>query len=203
MTDYSTQPKNILQQPFDFFVYDNSNKKLSWKNSGVTFTSTTPGTVKWKSTSTSPDLKMEVNASAEFDGFVSYAIKIIALKDASFSNTGLVIPYNPDAAKYILGLNLKGEMLPGKYDWKWDVASKNQDGAWIGDVNAGMQFSLRDERYMRPLNTNFYLQKPLLLPTSWGNDNKGGISISKENNEVLVNNFSGERTMKKGRYAVL
>ena len=27
---------------------------------------------------------------------------------------------------------------------------------WIGDVNAGMQFTLKDEHYVRPLNTNFY-----------------------------------------------
>ena len=44
-----------------------------------------------------------------------------------------------------MGLNLKGETMPESYNWKWNVAYKNQDGAWIGDVNAGMQFSLRDE----------------------------------------------------------
>ncbi|MGI8952598.1 MAG: glycoside hydrolase domain-containing protein [Chitinophagaceae bacterium] len=197
MTSYTNKPKDILQQPFQFFAYDNANTKLAWKNSGVTFTSITPGTVKWKSISASDALKMEVNASAEFDGFVSYSIKITALKDAKFSNTGLIIPYNSASAKYIMGLNLIGESLPEKYEWKWDVVHKNQDGAWIGDVNSGMQFSLRDERYVRPLNTNFYLQKPLLLPTSWGNENKGGIKINTEKSIVFVNNYSGEREMKK------
>jgi hypothetical protein len=61
-----------------------------------------------------------------------------------------------------------------------------------------MQFSLRDENYVRPLNTNFYTLKPLLLPTSWGNENKGGININKNNDEVIVNNYSGEREMKAG-----
>ncbi len=197
MTDYATHPKNILQQPFQFDASIN-NKKIAWKNSGVTFTSKEEGTVKWQSTSTSPSLKMNVTASAEFDGFITYSIQLIALKDVSLSNTNLFIPYNINAAKYIMGLNLKGEALPENYDWKWDVANKNQDGAWIGDVNAGMQFSLRDEKYMRPLNTNFYTLKPLVLPTSWGNENKGGININKNKNEVLVNNFSGEREMKQG-----
>ncbi len=204
MTDYTKTPKNVLQEPFHFDVYSDT-QKVDWKSSGVQFTSTTDGTVQWQSTSTSPSLQMDVTASAEFDGFVSYSIKLIALNDVSLSNTSLIIPYNANAAKYIMGLNLKGEAMPDNYDWKWDVANKNQDGAWIGDVNAGMQFSLRDQNYVRPLNTNFYLQKPLLLPTSWGNENKGGISISRKNlpggkqgNEVLVNNYSGARTMKAG-----
>nr|WP_315814867.1 glycoside hydrolase domain-containing protein [Paraflavitalea speifideiaquila] len=41
------------------------------------------------------------------------------------------------------------------------------------------------------------MQKPLVLPSSWGNDNKGGISIREEDNTVLVNNYSGSRNMKK------
>ena len=65
-------------------------------------------------------------------------------------------------------------------------------------MNAGLQYSLRDEKYVRPLNTNFYLQKPLLLPSSWGNTGEGGISINEVRNTVLVNNYSGNRTMKKG-----
>jgi hypothetical protein len=93
---------------------------------------------------------------------------------------------------------LKGEQRPDSVLWKWDVANKNQDGAWIGNVNAGLHYSLRDENYVRPLNTNFYLQKPLLLPTSWGNDNKGGIDIFQKGNSILSDNYTGPRSMKKG-----
>lgn len=57
----------------------------------------------------------------------------------------------------------RSKSRPENFSWKWDVAKKNQDGAWLGNVNAGLQFSLRDEKYSRPLNTNFYLQKPLIL----------------------------------------
>jgi hypothetical protein len=65
-------------------------------------------------------------------------------------------------------------------------------------VNAGLQYSLHDENYVRPLNTNFYLQKPLLLPTSWGNGTNGGIDIGEKGKSILANNYSGERSMKKG-----
>lgn len=197
MTGYTTTPKNILAQPMQWFA-DADSKKLAWKSSGVKFTTQQAGTVKWTSTNTSADLKMEVNASLEFDGFASYEVKITALKDVSLDNTGLQIPFNRAASKYLMGLGQKGGYRPENFEWKWDVAHKNQDGAWIGNVNAGLQFSLRDEKYVRPLNTNFYLQKPLLLPSSWGNEEKGGISIREEGNTVLVNNFSGSRSMRKG-----
>src|SRR5699024_5463735 len=41
-------------------------------------------------------------------------------------------------------------------------------------------------------------QKPLILPTSWGNDKKGGIHIGAKGNSVLVDAYSGARKMKEG-----
>ena len=100
---------------------------------------------------------------------------------------------------YMMGLGQKGGYRPDSmYRWKWDVARKNQDGAWVGAVNAGLQYSLRDEHYTRPLNTNFYLQKPLLAPVSWANGGNGGIDIGIKGKSVLASNYSGPRQMKKG-----
>jgi hypothetical protein len=197
MTSFSDKAKQVIVSPISL-IAERSSGFENWTATGVKFTETQPGTVKWEATNTTADLQMDVNGSLEFDGFAEYTVKVTALKDVDLNDIRMEIPFNKDAAKYIIGLNLKGEKRPESYDWKWDVANKNQDGAWLGDVNAGLQFSLRDENYVRPLNTNFYLQKPLLLPTSWGNDNKGGINISEKGEEVLVNNYSGARTMKKG-----
>ena len=76
----------------------------------------------------------------------------------------------------------------------------NQDGAWIGDVNAGLQFMLRDDHYVRPLNTNFYLSKPLVMPRSWANDGKGGCRLAEDQarSAYLVRCYSGARTMRAG-----
>src|SRR5258708_17921464 len=98
----------------------------------------------------------------------------------------------------MIGLNQKGGYRPENFEWKWDVAHKNQDGAWIGNVNAGLQYSLRDEKYVRPLNTNFYLQKPLILPSSCGNEGKGGITIGVKDKAVLANYYSRPRIMQTG-----
>jgi hypothetical protein len=198
MTGYSATPKNILNRPMQWTAEESEGKKITWKPSGINYTTTQAGIVKWVSVNASNALKMEVRGSLEFDGFASYEVKITALNDVRLSNTSFQIPFNKSSAKYMMGLGQKGGYSPANFDWKWDVAHKNQDGAWIGDVNAGLQYALRDEKYIRPLNTNFYLQKPLLLPSSWGNDDKGGISINGESNTVLVNNYSGARNMKKG-----
>lgn len=199
MTAVGTKPNDLFIEPVHFHFYDTAGKQpLKWKTNGIQFTKKEPGTVAWQCTSTSASLQMEVNASLEFDGFLAYTVKFTALEDVTFKDVNFHLPIQPEFAKYLMGLGLKGGNRPDTLLWKWDVAHKNQDGAWIGGVNAGLQFSLRDEKYSRPLNTNFYLQKPLVLPTSWGNDNKGGIDIFQKGKSVLVNAYTGSRTMKKG-----
>jgi hypothetical protein len=143
-------------------------------------------------------LQMDVNGSLEFDGFSSYTVKVTALQDVQLKDITMHIPFKKEMAKYLMGLGQKGGERPDPVNWKWDVATKNQDGAWIGSVNAGLQYSLRDEKYIRPLNTNFYLQKPLLLPTSWANGDKGGITVGIKGSSMLANNYTGERSLKKG-----
>ena len=198
MTGYQITPNDILSDPIKMIALTADGKPVVWKNGDLEFTKKDAGTVEWNVTNQSNMLQMQVNASLEFDGFVSYTVKITALNDLQLNGIAMQIPFTKDASKYMMGLGQKGGARPMKVNWKWDVATKNQDGAWIGSVNAGLQFSLRDERYLRPLNTNFYLQKPLLLPASWGNTNKGGITIDELNNTTVVNNYSGDRKIKRG-----
>jgi len=199
MTGFSDTAKNLFTEAVHFhFDEADSLYKPVWKKSGVTFTQQQPGTVSWESVSSSDRLEMKVTASLEFDGFMNYTVKLTALADDDLKNIRFHLPFTRAASKYMMGLGLKGGIRPSSFDWKWEVATKNQDGAWIGDVNAGLQYSLRDEKYVRPLNTNFYLQKPLLLPTSWGNEGKGGIQVREDKKSVLLNNYCGKRTLKKG-----
>jgi hypothetical protein len=199
MTSIGTTPNNVFTEPVHFHFYDMEHKQsMQWNTNGIHFIKKEPGTVTWQSTSTSASLQMDVHASLEFDGFLAYTVKFTALQDVAFSDISFHLPMQPDAAKYMMGLGLKGGARPDTVQWKWDVGNKNQDGAWIGNVNAGVQFSLRDEKYSRPLNTNFYLQKPLVSPASWDNNSKGGIDIYKKGTAVVVNAYSGARTMKKG-----
>jgi len=198
MTGIGRQPNNILSSPFQFKAILQNGASLKWLSGKTNFSQPEPGTVNWSATSQAPGMEMKVNGSLEFDGFVHYIVRIIAKRNIKLDDIGMQIPFRKDVAQYMMGLNLKGTKMPSAYQWKWDVANKNQDGAWIGTVNAGLQFSLRDQHYMRPLNTNFYLEKPLVLPASWGNNGAGGIDMSEKDGSVAVNNYSGPRDMKKG-----
>ncbi|MDO3629040.1 glycoside hydrolase domain-containing protein [Mucilaginibacter sp. BT774] len=198
MTSIGTTPNHVLAQPFQFNVKDKVGNIEKWKAGQLKIKQTEPGTVTWTSTSSNKDVSLSVSARVEFDGFINYQIKVTALNNADLNDIQMVIPFSKQASEYMMGLNEKGSKRPDNYEWHWDVAHKNQDGAWIGNVNAGLQFSLRDDKYIRPLNTNFYLSKPLVLPTSWGNDGKGGINISSNAGGASVTNYSGGRSMKKG-----
>ena len=199
MTGYTNEPNSILYEPIHFHFTKMDGKNFPLKAKGFHFTKQESGTYQWEaSTNANDTLQMEVNASLEFDGFANFTVKVSALQDVQLKDITMHIPFKKEMAKYMMGLGLKGGERPDPVNWKWEVATKNQDGAWIGNVNAGLQYSLRDEKYIRPLNTNFYLQKPLLLPTSWGNENKGGITVGIKGSSMLANNYTGERSMKKG-----
>ena len=190
----------VLRRPISMSVVDSDGREFAAMPRKLVFTEKTPGTVKWRASTKFGNVEMDVDGSMEFDGSVAYTVKMTATEDTDLADIRLNIPYSKDASKYMMGLGEKGRATPDFLHWKWDVATKNQDGAWLGGVNAGMQFSLRDEKYVRPLNTNFYLQKPLLLPTSWGNGGKGGIDIDTDGSGETVNvkSYSGPRIMKKG-----
>ncbi|MBZ5495793.1 MAG: DUF6067 family protein [Acidobacteriia bacterium] len=189
----------ILSAPMELIVEDSAGRRLKWAVGAPKFTRQNNGIAEWKAGGTSGPLKMDVSAGMEFDGFVQFKVNLSASKPVDVRDVRLVIPLVKVAAKYMMGLGLKGGYRPSSYDWTWDV-KKNQDGAWLGDANAGLQFSLRAENYSRPLNTNFYQSKPLNMPPSWFNAGKGSIMIREADNEtVLISCSGGNRTLRPGQ----
>ncbi|MBL7863917.1 MAG: hypothetical protein JNK10_03510 [Cyclobacteriaceae bacterium] len=199
MTSLNSEGRPMLTGAFDFQVVGKGKGPLKWTSSAKpSFEKESDGLVRWNAISTSDDCSLQVTGKVEFDGFATWSVKLTALRDADFEDISMTIPLSKEFAKYLMGLGLRGGFRPADVNWSWDVATRNQDGAWIGSVNGGIQFSLRAENYSRPLNTNFYLQKPLNLPPSWGNDGKGGIRMNEKENTVVIKAFSGARSMKKG-----
>ncbi len=203
MTSAGGPPVEVLAGPFELLAADPSGQPLTWKTApaGPTFVKRAPGRVAWETLNTADGLEMRLRAAMEFDGFVEYRVELRALRDLELADIRLEVPLKPAAARYMMGLGFKGGRRPGSFDWAWDV-KKNQDALWIGAVNAGLQVQLRAENYSRPLNTNFYLSKPLNLPPSWHNGGKGGVSVREEGAgataAVAVKAFSGPRRMKAG-----
>lgn len=198
VTNISEVGRDILESGIKFDLINTNNEKLEWQHSGLEITNQVEGSVSWKAESQSDGYTLKCEAIMEFDGFVGYKLTLSSDKDINVKDIRLEIPYEYDAAKYMMGLGFKGGYRQKNINWKWEV-SKNQDGAWMGDVNAGMQTSFRDENYRRPLNTNFYQSKPLNMPDSWSNDGKGGIKIFENGKKsVILRAFSGERKILAG-----
>jgi len=202
MTRFARKPVAVTAAPFKLRVHEAGKGEIAWTPGGARprFTKQSAGAVAWKAESRANGLTMTVDARMEFDGFVNYQIVLTADRDVAVSDISLEAPLSPGSARYMMGLGFKGGERPKSFDWSWD-RKKNQDALWIGSVNAGLQLSLRAENYSRPLNTNFYLSKPLNMPPSWWNDGKGSIAVRNvagAPSAVLVAARSGPRTIKAG-----
>ena len=199
MTNLMDEGRELLTQPINFAV-QTERGRVAWSGSGVDFIKQTPGTVIWESRSTGDSFTLKCRAQMEFDGHIEYNLTLSSDETVSVRNICLEIPLQRDVAKYLMGMGCKGGNRPESLDWKWDVANKQQDSLWIGDVNAGLQLKLKGENYSRPLINIYYRYKPLNLPPSWGNDGKGGCEVKEEgDNQVVVRSYSGERIIEAGK----
>ncbi len=197
-TAIGTTSREILDAPARLVVADASDRAVTWRGAAPRITKQAPGAVAWETRKAAGALQLRSNAVLEFDGTAEYTIALRAAKRTTLRNVRFELPIKAEAAKYMMGLGQKGGYRPENFHWTWDVAKKNQDAAWIGDVNAGLQFTLKDEHYVRPLNTNFYLSKPLVAPRSWANAGKGGCDITQTGARVLVSCYSGEQVIEAG-----
>jgi hypothetical protein len=192
--------REILASPIKLIVEGADGNVLPWQAKGVTQTLEAAAGVGWtaRNKTAAAGLIMDCMALMEMDGFVEFKVALQASRDIDVNDIRLEIPIVKEVARYMMGLGLKGGYRPAGYKWKWDV-KKNQDSAWLGDVNAGLHYSLRGANYSRPLNTNFYQLKPLNMPVSWSNEGKGGIDIFEQGDiAVVVKAYSGKRTLKAG-----
>ena len=195
MTAIGERSRDILAGPVRLVAEGADAQLPDWTTSGVRFVKRAAGAVSWESGATAGPLTLRVRAQMEFDGNIEFEVEVRATQAASLKDIRLEIPLTRDVARYMMGLGVKGGLRPATLDWTWD-RQKNQDSAWVGDINAGLQFTLKDDKYSRPLNTNFYLSKPLVMPASWSNGGRGGCRMRERGESVVVECYSGARTMK-------
>ncbi len=204
-TSIGAASRELLNAPLALNVIGVDGRVIPFSGAPPVITKRSAGKVAWSATSTAGALTKQLRATLEFEGTAEYTVAIKASARAEIADVRFELPLNSAAAKYMMGLGQKGGYRPANFHWVWDVAKKNQDAAWIGDVNAGVQFTLKDEHYVRPLNTNFYLSKPLIAPKSWANDGKGGCDIVSDSttarrtkNTVTVSCYSGRHVIEAG-----
>lgn len=192
MTGIGSDGRDLLSAPIVL-----SADGGAWDNLDFAVTKQKPGAVAWKALNQNSRFIMQLEGELESDGNMTYRITLVAREDGTIDDIALRTELAPGIARYMMGLGEKGGYCPKELSWKWNV-EKNQDAIWVGDVNAGLQLRLYDNLYERPLNTNFYHQKPLHMPVSWANNDKGGIQINEGGQGTLVNAYSGKREVKKG-----
>ena len=190
--------REILSAPIRLAVRDAADHDVAWTGADPVITKRTPGAVAWQVTKRAGALQLRSHAVLEFDGTAEYTVALHASSRTTLKAVTFELPMRAEAAKYMMGLGQKGGLRPENFHWVWDVTKKNQDAAWLGDVNAGIQFTLKDQHYVRPLNTNFYLSKPLVAPQSWANAGRGGCDIASVGDHVLAACYTGEHVIEAG-----
>ncbi len=192
MTGIGTNGRSVLAAPMELAADGGA-----WENLNFEITKHKQGAIAWKALNQTSRFLMDLEGEMESDGNIAYKVTLVAREDASVEDVALRTHLASGVGRYMMGLGEKGGYCPNDLRWKWDV-EKNQDAVWVGDVNAGIQIRLYDNKYERPLNTNFYHQKPLHMPVSWCNAGNGGIDIHNAADGTRINAYSGKRSVKKG-----
>ena len=191
-TGIGTNGRSVLAAPMELAADGGA-----WENLNFEITKHKQGAIAWKALNQNSRFLMDLEGEMESDGNIAYKVTLVAREDASVEDVALRTHLASGVGRYMMGLGEKGGYCPNDLRWKWDV-EKNQDAVWVGDVNAGIQIRLYDNKYERPLNTNFYHQKPLHMPVSWCNAGNGGIDIHNAADGTRINAYSGKRSVKKG-----
>jgi glycosyl hydrolase family 123 len=197
-TSAAGTPRALLAAAVRLVVEGADGAPVPWTHAGPHLTKQAEGAAEWEARSRAGVLAADVHGRIEFDGTIEYTVALKAEDAVELRDVRLELPLRDDAVRYAMGLGWMGGRRPDRLEWTWDVAKKNQDAIWLGDVGAGVQLTMKDDRYERPLNTNFYLSKPLVLPASWGNGGKGGCRLGEGGGAYVVRCGSGPRRMDKG-----
>jgi hypothetical protein len=184
--------REVLAGHIDFVVEPPEGKAF-WSGGKVAIRKTTPGAVAWESSLSGGKFELHCQAEMEFDGYTYFSLHLQAREAAQLKDIRLEIPFRKDVAFYMMGLGRKGGYRPKEWKWTWDI-ERAINNVWMGDYNAGLQLKLKG-----PEDTwDIYDLKAAGIPSAWGNDGKGGCTISEEGDRVVVRAYSGERTLRAG-----
>jgi hypothetical protein len=190
--------ENVLASPFVFIIEKDDGQTVRLKPGAIRFEKDTPSKIVWSVNSASPEMDLECRGTLEYEGFVDYSMALTAKKDVKIKDIRMEIPMEREKAVYMMGLNFEGGKRPKNgYEWTWDI-TKNQDMLWMGDVSGGLRIKWKAENYVQPLGVLHYKFSRLRLPPSWGNNQKGGVTVADADGAVIVKAFSGSREIKKG-----
>ncbi len=187
----------FLQGPFHFVIEKEDGSEIRLTPGTIRFTKGNPSAQQWSVTSTGGECELRCEGELQYDGYMGYAMTLKSLKPLAVRDIRLEVPLKKECTPYMMGLNHEGGLRPARWDWHWDT-TRNQDMLWIGDVNGGLRMKWKAENYVRPLINIYYSYGPLHLPPSWGNQGKGGVTVSDTGNVTTISAYSGPRKLQAG-----
>ena len=147
------------------------------------------GIAVWTSEEVKNGLKLICEGSCEYDGHMSYVVKVSSDKPVDVKDIRFVADYTDYASKYLMGIGLQGGYRPEKQVWDW---SGLYDSFWMGGVKAGLHVEFRgDDAYHGPLLRDYKKNAPAV----WYNDGKGKVSVVSVAGGAEMTASTGECTL--------
>jgi len=181
----------ILNRPISFIVETVNGKEQFSEPKNIELLKNESGVMSGSYKSFSENMEISGVGIIEADGFMNFKLKLKALNPIKTNDIRLEIPFKSEVAKYMMGMDLPGTIVPKKHNAKWNGP---HDSFWIGNTHAGLWCELRGSDYSGPL-LNLYHPE---YPESWFNGDKGGFKIESTNDEVKAVVYSGNRDLKQG-----
>jgi len=192
-----TIARPVINKPFRFIIQKSNGEQVSLAPGKLVIEQQNNSLVKWSVMNTSEEFDLKCTGRLEYDGFVDYQLELLSRSAISIRDIRMEVSMDKDRAGYMMGLGHEGGFRTSQWHWKWDT-TRHQDKLWIGSVNGGLRLKWKAENYVRPLINVYYGFRPLNLPASWGNEGKGGVSVTEKGKNVRITAYSGSRIMQPG-----
>ncbi|MCL5005966.1 MAG: DUF6067 family protein [Acidobacteria bacterium] len=186
----------ILAKPLSLVV-ETAEGEAHWSGGSTEILASDAGAITRQTKLTAGRLSLCCQARMEFDGYISYRATLTAHNRTPVKDIRLEIPLRKEIATYMMGLGRKGGYRPKEWKWVWDINRANNQ-VWLGEVEAGLQCQLKGPKE----EWNLYDLKAGGIPEAWGNQGKGGCTVTEEADQVMVRAYSGERIMEPGEELV-
>lgn len=164
--------REVLAHPFVFVVELENKNEVVFDASNLSVEKNDEGLVSWRATSSQNGIDFTCTGAMEYDGYISFRIRVSTRSPTAVNDIKLVSPYTSYASAYFMGIGFKGGTRPQRHHWKWDGP---YDSFWMGNADAGLHMEYRGGAYHGPL-LNDYKPAP---PAEWANNGNGMISLAE------------------------
>ncbi len=151
----------------------------------------------WRAELSGGGLALEIDGSAEFDGWMHFEARWTADSVVALDDIRLVLKPTRAFARWFSGVGTMAVEYPETHRWRWD-RQKHQDGFFCGGMNGGVVVRPLDENYVRPYCNIYYKFGPRNQPKAWVNGGEGHFALDRRDGYTELAYHTGPLTVKIG-----